>query len=151
MIGLLSRPLARLRQLRASTDGNVMIEFALIGPTFIAMMFGVLQFGIGMQNYNAMRSAAADAARYAVVAYQGENNLTNIQIESYARSVATTPPYGLLPQRFNVSVGDAAVQRVAGVRELEMTMEYRIPTILTVIGMEEIPINYSRPIFLINN
>jgi Flp pilus assembly protein TadG len=151
MTRLRPRAHARLRRLKACTDGSVMIEFALIGPTFIAMMFGVLQFGIGMQNYNAMRSAAADAARYAVVAYQGKNNLTNIQVESYARSVATTPPYGLLPQRFNVLVSNAVVQRVAGVRELQMTMEYRIPTFLTVIGMEEIPINYTRPIFLINN
>jgi Flp pilus assembly protein TadG len=45
-----------LARIRRDRRGAVMVEFALIGPALLAMLFGVLQFGLGMQNYNALRS-----------------------------------------------------------------------------------------------
>ena len=52
--------LALFRRLRANARGAVAIEFALLGPAFIVMLLGVLQVGIGLQSYNALRNASAD-------------------------------------------------------------------------------------------
>ena len=57
----------------------------------MAMMLGVFQIGIGMQNYNAMRSVASDVMRYAVVNYQTNNDLTDQQLRDYARSFTRYP------------------------------------------------------------
>lgn len=139
----------RWHALISNRQGSVAIEFALIGPALIAMMLAVLQFGIGMQNYNAMRSVSADVARYAAVNYQTNNKLTDTQLQSYARSVATTPPYNLVDSRLQVTVANAAVQRVTGATEKTITMSYSVSSFLTFFGMNDIPLSYNRPVFLI--
>ena len=124
------------------------IEFGLIGPAFIAMFMGVMQVGIGMQNFNALRSISAQTARYAVVNYQKSNLLTAIQIQTYASDLAKAPPYGLDRTRFVSFVSTPLVQRVAGATEFQIRLTYRIPTWLGVIGFDEIPLTYTRPIFV---
>ena len=59
------RLLALLQRLRRNSDGSAVVEFAMLGGLFIAMLLGVFQVGIAMQSYNAMRSMTADVARYA--------------------------------------------------------------------------------------
>ena len=135
--------------LRSDRTASAAVEFALIGPAFITMFFGVLQFGIGMQNYNALRSISADAARYAVVNYQRRNLITAIQIQDYARTVATAQPYGLSRSRFTPFVSTPVIQRVGGATEFQIRLTYNIPTFLGVIGMDDIPLTYTRPIFVI--
>ncbi len=131
-------------------QGSAAIEFALIGPIFITMFMGVLQIGIGMQNYNAMRGISADVARYAVVNYQTANRLSTSQLEDYARSVAASPPYGLTRSRLTANVSTASTQRVAGATEYTVTLTYSVPSVLGIMGMQDIPLNYARPIFVLS-
>ena len=138
-----------LTRLRHDPKGSVVIEFALIGPAFLTMFLGVLQFGIGMQNYNALRGISADVARYAVINYQTANRLTTSQLEDYTRSVAASPPYGLARGRLTASVSLAAAQRVEGATEYTVALNYSIPSVLGIMGMEDIPLRYSRPIFVV--
>lgn len=142
-----------LHTLGADRSGSVVIEFALIGPTMIAMLFGVLQMGLAMQNYNALRGISADAARYAVVdsqsTTQASTRLNDTQIEAYARNLAVHAPYGLIAQNVTVRLTTPATQRVTGATEKLLEIQYRIPSVLTIIGIDNIPISYSRPIFLI--
>ena len=140
-----------LNQLRRSDDGSVAIEFALAGPVLIAMMMGILQFGIGMQNYNALRGISSDVARYAVVNYQTKNRLTAAQLETYANGIASRAPYGMIVQNFESQVTTAATQRVTGATEFTIELSYRVPTFLGFIGLGEIPLTYSRPIFVVNS
>ena len=140
------RPLSSLVR---DTDGSVIIEFAIIGPVLITMLFGVLQIGIGMQNYNAIRGISADVARYAVVNYQTKNRLTTAQLQTYAAGIASAPPYGLQRARFQATVTTAATQRVAGATEYTLRINYRVPTVLEIVGIGEIPLTYSRPVFVI--
>lgn len=140
---------ALLLRLLRRREGSVVVEFALIGPVMIAMMLGVLQFGIGMQNYNALRAVSGDVARYAVINYQTSNKLTNAQLQDYARAVAIKRPYGLMNSRLQVNVIDAPTQRVTGATEKTMSVTYDIPTMLSFIGVNDIPLSYSRPIFVI--
>lgn len=140
-----------LARLGNDRDGSVAVEFAIIGPTMLAMMLGVFQVGIGMQNYNAMRSIAAETARHAIVNYQTGNKLSNSQLADHAKTVGISPPYGLKYDRLAAAVTDATVQRVPGAKELTVTLTYRVPTILGIIGIGEIPMSFSRPIFVITN
>lgn len=135
--------------LRADRNGSAAIEFALIGPAFIAMFMGVLQIGIGMQNYNALRSISADTARYAVVSYQKGTRINVIDLQDHAIAIGTAPPYGLRRDRLVAFAFTPIAQRVSGAAEFQMRLTYRIPTFLGVIGVRDIPLTYTRPIFVV--
>lgn len=135
--------------LRQNQTGSVAVEFALVGPLLIGMLMGVLQIGVGMQNYNALRGISADVARYSVINYQTANRLTTSQLQDYANSVASNAPYGLVRNRFTATIQAAATQRVTGATEYTITLNYDVPTMLSIIGIGEIPLSYSRPIFVI--
>jgi Flp pilus assembly protein TadG len=136
--------------LRRDCDGSVVVEFAIVGPILITMLMGVLQIGIGMQNYNALRAISADVARYAVVNYQTSNRLSTSQLQTYATGIASRPPYGLMRSRFQPTITTAGTQRVAGATEYTIQVTYRVPTFLAIIGIGEIPLTYSRPIFVVS-
>lgn len=135
--------------LRTNQTGSVAVEFALVGPLLIGMLMGVLQIGVGMQNYNALRGISADVARYSVINYQTANRLTVGQLQDYANGVAATAPYGLVRERFTATIEPAASQRVLGATEYTITLDYDVPTMLSILGIDEIPLSYSRPIFVI--
>ena len=128
---------------------SAVVEFALIGPAFIAMFMGVMQIGIGMQNYNALRSISADTARYAVVNYQHGNQLTAIQLQTYASTAARSAPYGMENSRFVAFVSTPVTQRVSGATEFQIRLTYRVRTFLGVVGIGEIPLTFTRPIFVL--
>jgi Flp pilus assembly protein TadG len=141
-------------KLSRDQSGSVMVEFAIIGPAMLAMLFGVLQFGIGMQNYNALRGISADLARYAVVdaqdaAAQSDMTMrdTNTELEDYAKEIASVPPYGLQANRLTVTVTSVPT-RVDGTSERTIDLQYNVPSMLGMIGINSIPISYSRPVFI---
>ena len=139
-----------LSRLRYDCSGLSMVEFALLGPVFLIMLLGVLQFGIAMQNYNALRSVSAEVARYAMIQYQTGNTISNNQIRAYAIAEGQGTPYLLRNRQLNALVHNAGTQRVEGARELQLTMSYQIDSILEFAGIEAPFITYSRPIFLVN-
>jgi len=112
------------------------------------MMLAVLQVGFAMQNYNALRGVASDVGRFAVVNYQTGNRLSTAQLRNYAFSVAIDAPYNLDRERMSALVAQPANQRVAGATEYRLWIEYRVPTVLGVIGIKDIPITFERPIFV---
>ncbi len=137
-----------LTRLRHDIGGVAAIEFALIGPAFIVMILGVLQVGMGMQGYNALRNLSADVARYSMVQYQTGNALSNSQIRAWARNHAQGSPYLLDPDRLEVTVADAPTQRVTGARELDITVTYQATSVLEFIDIEGPTMDFHRPIFL---
>jgi Flp pilus assembly protein TadG len=143
----LNRLLSRLRR---NNDGAVMIEFALIGPVLLTMLFGVLQIGLGMQNYNAMRSISADVARFAVVSRQAGTTVTTTSLKARADQIASAAPYGLMANRFTSTVSVAGTQRVTGATEYTIQLQYDVPTFLGFVGVDEIPLTFSRPIFVVS-
>jgi TadE-like protein len=48
-------------------DGQALVEFALIAPLFLAIVFGIISFGIGLNLWLDMNRAANAGARQAVV------------------------------------------------------------------------------------
>lgn len=136
------------RTLRRDTRGAMVVEFALLAPAFLVMVFGVLYAGIALQNYNAIRNLSADVARYAMVQQQGGNTLSNSQIRSYAVTRAQGGPYLLAVDQLNAYVTTPDTQRVAGVRELQVVITYEVNNMLDFAGLPAPFLTYTRPIFL---
>ncbi len=125
------------------------VEFALIGPAFLTMFFGIMQVGVGMQQYNALRSISADTARYAVINYQRSNILTAIQLQDYAKNIGKSAPYGLENSRLNAFVSTPVTQRVTGAAEYQIRLTYQTRTFLSIVGIADVPLTYTRPIFVL--
>lgn len=141
------RFLVRLAQDR---HGGAIIEFALLGPLMITMLLGVLQIGMAMQAYNALRGASSDLARYAVVERQKGTTLTTTALTTKARSVATDAPYMLITGNLTTASVTQPTTRVSGATEYTIQYNYNVPNILQIAGLGTIPLSYSRPIFVVN-
>lgn len=145
----MSRQPGFLVRLAVDRSGTSVIEFAVIAPIIIALMIGVLQVGMAMQSYNAIRSVTAETQRYAIVEYQKGLSPSNLAIRTQAISIADGAPYLLAPRNLTVTIGDAATQRVSGAREMTVTISYRIPTVLPLLGFAAPTVSHSRPIFVL--
>lgn len=140
-----------LSSLLRRQDGAAAIEFALLGPAFFVMFLGVMQVGIGMQNYNAMRGISADVARYAVVNYQTGVRPNTGTMETWAENRAAAAPYGLASARFNATIAGVSPSRVSGAAEYSITLTYNVPTVLSIIGIPDVPLTYTRPVFVVTS
>lgn len=137
---------------RLSTDrrGGAAIEFGLLGIFMIAVLLCVVQTGMSMQRYNALRSVAADVARNTVIQYQNGNEINNDQIRMYANSTAMGSPYFLPGEGLLCTVTKPGVQRVAGATEFTLTIRTQVDSITNVLGFNSFYITYSRPIFVVD-
>lgn len=90
------------RQLGAhgrSERGETLIEFAFASVIFLTMIFGALEFGIAVWNYNLVSNLAQEGARYAAVHGQQSGSPiditavgTFVQARAVGLSVSTTMP-----------------------------------------------------------
>lgn len=137
-----------LTRLVKSREGATVVEFALIGPIFIALLLVVFQFSAGMQAYNALRAASADVQRHVVVEYQTGNRLSVDQIQAYALGLAQDLPYLLKSSNISATAEMATTQRVGGATEYSLNYTYGVPNMMTAFGFGDITIRFSRPIFV---
>ena len=137
------------RELARNERGGVLIEFAILAPAIIALMMGVFQMGVQLQNVNALRSISSDGARYAVVEYQKDNAITPASIETAIEQIATAAPYYLEASRLSVDVDPVDIGRVAGAEEFAIKLKYNAPNFLKVIDQDEFDIDYERPLFVV--
>lgn len=141
---------ARTFLLRLARDGAgaTIVEFAILAPAVIGLMLGVLQVGMGMQSFNAIRNVTADTARYAVVEYQKGEAPDNARIAQEARDIASGAPY--LMDSITVVAVDAATQQVDGAREITLTISYKVPFVLPLFNWSGPKVTHSRPIFVLD-
>lgn len=141
----------KISTIARNEDGATIIEFALLGPVVLGLMIGVIQLGMAMQSYNAIRSVTAETARYALVEYQKGNTPTNAAIRTTALNIADGPPYLLMRDDLVVQVSDATTQRVDDAKELTVNVQYQVPNILPFFDWVRPTVNHTRPIFLLDN
>ena len=132
----------------ACQTGAATVEFALVGPLMFVLLLGVLQIGMAMHAYNALRSVAADTARHVTVEYQKSNELTTGQIQAFGIARAIQPPHLLRDEGVGVAVETVTPSRVSGAREMRLTVTYIVPSVLELIDLASYEISYSRPIFV---
>lgn len=63
--------MAHRRARAAGERGATLVEFAIVLPVLMTLIFGVVEFGITFNDYIGLRQGARDAARQAVVAEFG--------------------------------------------------------------------------------
>lgn len=87
------------RSLRREERGETLIEFAFASVIFLTMIFGALEFGIAVWNYNLVSDLAQEGARYAAVHGQmslDPKDASAVQSFVYSRggglSITTTLP-----------------------------------------------------------
>jgi Flp pilus assembly protein TadG len=68
--------------------GAVLVEFALIVPILMMLLFGIIQFGIALDRQQAVTSAARQGARAAIIKNADQDRIT-------ARVKATLAPTGM--------------------------------------------------------
>lgn len=136
-----------LRRLRADRTGGVLVEFAILSPVIFALLFGVMQIGLQMFSYNALRSVATDTARYTFVEYQKSNRVSTEQIEDQARAIAVAPPYGL---EFNNLTADVTMPNstISGTVLLRLELTYVPMNFLDFIGVGAPTITVTREIYV---
>lgn len=59
--------MTRLRRTRHSVRGQSLVEFALVLPLFLLLIFGIIDLGRGVFAYNAIQNAAREGVRVAIV------------------------------------------------------------------------------------
>ena len=138
----------RLRGLGRREDGATVVEFGLLAPVFFAALIGVLETGLYMQNYNAVRSVASDAARFAAVEYQKNNRLSRDLLKTNIEAIAVQSPYNLNPNRLEVTVLPQ-VTTITGAQAFDLDVKYTPPGFLENLGMTNFEITYSRPLYVL--
>lgn len=85
--------LARFRRAHRRDDGASAVEFALVIPVLIIVVFGVIAFGIVLAQQQALSNAAREGARFGAVnlfAQASGDPRTCASVVSKVRSVAST-------------------------------------------------------------
>jgi len=138
-----------LRRLRRDAAGSSAVEFALLAPVFITLMFGVVEVGIYMQNYNAVRSLGSEAARFATVEYQKNNQMSETTLEDNIKAKGIAAPYNLANSRLTVDVNEVTPSPVDGARQFDLDLSYALPDIIQGTSIDNITITYSRQLFVL--
>lgn len=135
------------RRLAQDCAGSTIIEFAILAPAIITLFLGILQVGTWMQSYNALRSIAADTGRYTAIQYQKSNNISNIQMATWARDRAKAD-YLFDSTEISTDVTDAATQQITGVTEKTLTLTATYTSVLGIIGVTDATVTFKRPLFV---
>lgn len=135
------------RRLRRDRAGSTIIEFAILAPAIVTLFLGIVQVGTWMQSYNALRSLAADTGRYVAIKYQKGESLTETEMGLWAKE------RGRDHYQFNYAdllpdVSDAPNQRITGVTEKTLTLQYNFKSVMSVIGIDDQTVTFKRPIFV---
>jgi Flp pilus assembly pilin Flp len=118
----------RRHRIIKSEKGASAVEFALILPLLIMLVFGIVEFGIAFNNYVTITHAAREGARIAAVDLNNPD-LKNIIIErSYPVSI--TPDDITISTPEGTNIGDPV--------EVEIT--YNISITIPLVGSWDIPL-----------
>ena len=80
MIAAPRRAIPGRRRLWACEKGAELIEFALILPTLLLVVLGIMDFGFLFQRYEVVTNAAREGARISILpGYDGANIQANVQ------------------------------------------------------------------------
>lgn len=59
--------LTRLRRMPRGGRGQSLVEFAMVMPLLVILIFGIIDFGMGLRSYISLSNATREGARFAAV------------------------------------------------------------------------------------
>jgi Flp pilus assembly protein TadG len=102
-------------------DGAAAIEFALVLPILLLLVFGIIEFGFALYNKEVITNASREGARYGIIA--GDPRPTTAQIQSVVTTyLSKMPLVGWNASKATVSVTGA--QGASG-SDLTVTINYQ--------------------------
>ena len=119
-------PIGRLlKRFRASETGQALVEFTMIIPIFLLLIFGLVDFGRAFYTWLIVTNAAREGARVAAV--QSDTSTVNARIyESFCESYPTQCT--LDPSKLSISTTNVQGARgSAVVVDLAFDFEYATP------------------------
>lgn len=135
---------AQMRAAIKDKSGASAVEFALLAPVFFVLFFGILLCGVYLQNLNAVQSLASDGARYVMVEYQKDNQVSDEQIRSVILARAVNSPYLLNTDRLQITVDRSGTSRITGATEIDVELRYTLPDFLPTVDLPGSTIVYTR-------
>jgi Flp pilus assembly protein TadG len=139
-----------IRKIGRDQEGAGAVEFAIAAPAGLAMMVGIVQLGMVMQAYNALRSIAGDAARYTVVQYQIGTQLTDQQIEGIVLSRATGNDYQLKQQNLTISATTIASPEIDKIKQVDVSIAYQVPSFMPFFKAKDFEMSVDKSIYLLD-
>jgi hypothetical protein len=85
-------------------DGAVLVEFALVMPVLALILFGIIEFGINLNDYQSVRQGVREGARQGVVADYG--SVTTCGINGSAVSAGAESKAVICTTKERSGVGD---------------------------------------------
>jgi Flp pilus assembly protein TadG len=87
-------------------QGQVIVEFALVGLVFFFIVFGIMEFSRALYTYNTLVQSTRAAARWAVVNGVSGNSVQNVAV--YGNPAGSGAPLltGLTTSNISVSIAD---------------------------------------------
>ena len=96
----------------APERGATLVEFALIAPVLFLILFGIIEFGVVLNDFNSLRQGTRDAARQGVVGDVGTTTCADLQGVSGA-GATSVPTLRLLCQaKTAIGITDRSKVRV---------------------------------------
>jgi len=102
-----------MRMHRPRSRGQALVEFALVLPVLLLMLFGIIDFGRAIYAYNTLANASRAGVRVAIVNQNGPG-------VGCASGTAGTPP-----DSTKVSAQDCAVQAAVALGPVTAAVSYR--------------------------
>lgn len=130
--------------------GSLVVEFGLLAPVFLMLVFGMLQVAFYMQHLNAVQSLASDGARYVMIEYEKNNELSDNQIREVLLSRATSAQYLLDTDRVQITVDRSGASRVTGATEIDLTVSYTLENFIPGVTLPLSVIRYSRSVWVVS-
>jgi len=140
-------PLSILRRIGRDKTGSTLVEFAMLAPLFFAMLFGLFQVAVLIQNYNALRSAGDDLSRYVVVQYQKGSTLTEAQIQTAAVGIAAGKPYFLDTSSLAVNSSQSS-SAMAGADKITLNLALQSADFLHFFGVKGITLHFNKDLYV---
>lgn len=135
------------RSMLKDSQGSAMVEFAILAPTIFALLIGVFQIGLQMFGYNAIRSIAADTARFTIIEYQKRDILVAEQIENKAYALAVNAPYGLNVDNLTATVTTPTTD-ITGTKKFQIDLTYVGPNPLSFFGVPNPTMRTTRVVYV---
>ncbi|MDE2561238.1 MAG: pilus assembly protein [Sphingomonadales bacterium] len=143
----MSRHCSFIARIRKDQTGSTLVEFAMLAPVFLAMVFGLFQTAVLIQNYNALNSAGADLSRFVVVEYQKGSTLSESQIQTAAVGIVSSKPYFLKSQRLDVSSSTSASD-MPGADKIAIHLAYQTGDFLQFFGVNGITMTFNKNLYV---
>ena len=123
-----------LRVFRRREQGQALVEFALISIVFFILVFGMIDVGRAVWNYNTLAQATREGTRYAIV--HGSNSSSPSGPGNEAAVVNTVQTYGggLNPAQLTVNATWLGGSNAPG-SDITVTSQYTYEPIFNFLGI----------------